>query len=878
LSQYYLRIRGRVQGPFALEQLQQMAARGQVSRIHEISTDQQHWNNANLLPEIFTSGLPSRQSPESGPPTSVGAQDALTVAPADTVDWYYAVNKQRQGPVKQAELLELLASQQLPAQTLVWHAGLTSWMAATNVPELHAPSKPAPDQAASAPSGALLQPGAGVLQKSFEGLEQPAYLGRDPRCQYHLQEPMAALHHARLTRRQNGYILEDLGSIIGTQVNGRRIYSATPLQLGDIVTIGRVSIKFGEPAKPQAARFEVKNFQDQIKIRVRSLGVEVPGKQLLQNVSLTIEPGEFVGLMGPSGAGKTTLMYCLNGYTVPSRGSVEYSGHDLYKSYDLFRGQIGYVPQDDIMHGDLTVFQALFYTARLRFPPDYSSTEIVARIRRVMQQLGLQGTEQVLIGSPQKKGISGGQRKRVNLAMELITDPLILFLDEPTSGLSSEDALTVMKLLRGLADEGKSILLTIHQPSLEAFRQLDHLLIIAKDLGSTQAGQLAYFGPAYPDSIRFFQAPEEAAQEPHPDQVLRGLGKQAMQHWREKYQHSTWNRQYVLEREQAASPHAGPTQRRRFPNLFGQTLTLVQRALRIKLADTWNTGLLLVQAPIIATLIVIVFGKQVNETPNTENWPSVAKAVSTSMFLITLAAIWFGCSNAAREIVAEWSIYRRERMVNLRISSYVLSKFLVFILFCAIQCAIMLGIVKTGCSLKVNWLYLYGILLLASVLGVAIGLAVSAIARTSEVAVACLPILILPMVILGGVLQPVHKMNVLSQGLSFIVPSRWAFESVLVSEAAKQPKFDPPAVPVMPQQPPPAAADQTAKDTDQSAKDTDQTAQTDQEKAESIDMAEDFFPHKKHRHTAAVPLLMLGSLLSCLIVAILVILRYRDIH
>lgn len=232
--------------------------------------------------------------------------------------------------------------------------------------------------------------------------------------------------------------------------------------------------------------------------------------------------------MGPSGAGKTTLISALNGYTPPTLGQVLFNDRDLYANYGQFQGVIGYVPQDDIMHGDLTVARALYYTARLRLPPDSSDAEIAERIKVVIEQLGLKGTENVLIGSPQKRGISGGQRKRVNLAMELLTDPAVLFLDEPTSGLSSEDTLTVMRLLRTLADEGKTILLTIHQPSLEAYRQLDNLVVVAKDPGTTDPGRLTYYGPAYPQAVQFFNPQHEEGAVLSPDEVLRSLAEEKM--------------------------------------------------------------------------------------------------------------------------------------------------------------------------------------------------------------------------------------------------------------------------------------------------------------------------------------------------------------
>jgi ABC-type multidrug transport system ATPase subunit len=169
-----------------------------------------------------------------------------------------------------------------------------------------------------------------------------------------------------------------------------------------------------------------------------------------------------------------------------------------------------------------------------------------------MAELGLQGTEHVLIGSPQKKGISGGQRKRVNLAMELLTDPSVLFLDEPTSGLSSEDALMVMKLLRKLADDGKTILLTIHQPSLEAYRVLDNLILVGKDQGSSDPGRLTYYGLAYPQAVEFFNpdgVPDtKPGVEPSPDEVLRGFSRKETDEWTGLYDASPLKRQYVTDR------------------------------------------------------------------------------------------------------------------------------------------------------------------------------------------------------------------------------------------------------------------------------------------------------------------------------------------
>ena len=254
----------------------------------------------------------------------------------------------------------------------------------------------------------------------------------------------------------------------------------------------------------------------------------------------------------------------------------------------------------------------------------------------------------MLIGSPQRKGISGGQRKRVNLAMELLTDPAVLFLDEPTSGLSSEDAaLTVMKLLRRLADEGKTILLTIHQPSLEAYRLLDNLILISKDTGSKEPGRLAYYGPAYRQAVEFFN-PQLASTtgDLSPDDVLRGLGKEKSDVWVTAL--------CPVTAEEAICRRSCRPARRRLENQgrpessprHGHRAMVDSGASRldIKIKDVANTAILMAQAPIIAMLVVLVFGPETAAKVTHENWESVAKATSTTIFLLR----WPRSGSAAR--------------------------------------------------------------------------------------------------------------------------------------------------------------------------------------------------------------------------------------
>ncbi len=636
---------------------------------------------------------------------------------------------------------------------------------------------------------------AGVLDLS--GKQGSFILGRSSLSDFQINFPMVSLKHAKITILDNLICVKDLGSSNGTFINSVRVSGTKVLNPGDCVALGSawfVLSKDGRSFVPQADR------GDMI-LEARDVGVQVAkGKRILEGVSLAILPGELVGLMGPSGAGKSTLISALNGYQAPTSGDVSINGRDLYEQYDEFRGVIGYVPQDDIMHADLTVSEALYYSAKLRLPTDYSDEEIYQRIDKVLDDLGLKGTEYTRIGNAERRGISGGQRKRVNVAMELLTDPPLLFLDEPTSGLSSEDALSLMRLMRKLADSGKTVVLTIHQPSLEVYRQMDNLIVVGKDNDPSASGQLVYSGPAYPDAITFFEP--QSKDLGSPDAVLRGLSTQSVEVWTRWYRSSQHYERFVKNRLQKRSRHDyNKLHKRKKVGGISQYASLVKRGIAVKLKDTLNTGVLLLQAPLIALLIGLVFGPTLAGDVTVENFTNVARATATTMFLLGISALWFGCSNSARDIVSEAAIYRRERMVGLAIPSFIAAKVTILALLCFFQCGVLLFVVGWLGSLSASWLYLYFAIFIASLVGVAIGLLVSAAAHTGEVAAGVLPLVILPMVILGGVLLPLYdlpKSPVPMNLVAGVMPSRWAFESLLLPEASARPRLEsgmnPPAI------------------------------------------------------------------------------------
>jgi ABC-type multidrug transport system ATPase subunit/ABC-type multidrug transport system permease subunit len=603
-------------------------------------------------------------------------------------------------------------------------------------------------------------------------------VGRDPACELPLDNPLISRQHAVFERGAGGITVEDLDSRNGTYVDGVRITKKTSLQPGQEIELG--SFRFQLLEDGALAKRE---YAGNVTIEVAAVSVNAPnGVTLLDPISLTIFPSELVALMGPAGAGKTTFLKALNGYTRPAAGHVLFNGEDLYRSYNRFRQQMSYVPQDDIVHPQLTVREALYFSAKLR--TDLKDAEIELRIDKVLNGLGIIDKKDTIIGSPERKVLSGGQRKRVNIAMELINDTPVIFLDEPTSGLSSYDAEGVINLLKALSIAGKTIIITIHQPSLDIFKEFDSLIMVSRDRGGR--GALVYFGPAHPDSIEFFEPDGSRAllaqpgKDLGPELLLSGLAKKPTSQWTATYETSRYKSMFVTKRagkvpstpRQDSSTHV-----RAFG--FAQWWTLVRRNIILKARDRMQAFLLLIQAPLFALLVGGVFIHLRSES----SLEQLTRQITGLQFLLVVAAIWFGCNSAARDIVGEWTVYQRERMVSLKLPSYVFSKFTIAAVLSLFQCFVMLGIVYLICGVPQDFFASLGVIYAASLVGVSLGLFVSAIASTSEVAIALLPLILLPMIALGGGIHPVRMMTEPMQVVAKIVPSSWAFEANLVLEA-----------------------------------------------------------------------------------------------
>ncbi len=578
-------------------------------------------------------------------------------------------------------------------------------------------------------------------------------IGRGSDCDIIIDNVKSSRLHAKIVKHGDNYVLEDLNSSNGTFVNGNRIKSQV-INKNDKIVIGGIPLNLN-------TMFANKNISGDIKLSISELSFIVENKTIVENIGLTILPGEFVGLIGPSGAGKTTLMMMMNGVTKPSIGKVYINDESLYDNFESFKGLIGYVPQDDIIHRELKVEESLNYTAKLRFD-NFGKSEISEQVDKVIKTLDLTETKNTLIGNAEKKGISGGQRKRVNLGQELLTEPSILFLDEPTSGLDPKSDHDVMSLLKKISEKGKIVVLTTHNITRENFGILTHLIVL------TKGGKLAYFGPAS-EATEYFKVNQ-------PFEIFDKLKEDTPDYWKQKYASSSYYNIFVKQRANDANIDF----KKKYDTIkqsktsigFSQLSVLIQRYFKIKLRDKISTLILLLQAPIIAFMVALVFGKPEEKT--------------SAIFIMIIAAIWLGCSNAAREIVGEQSIFKRERMVNLKIPSYIFSKVIVLSGLCIIQSLILVSIVLMLLDLNSNFLQLFFLIFATSVSSLSIGLFISSIVNTNEASMALIPIILIPQIILAGFVSKFATMSDIVKGISGLVISRWAFEAAMITEYSRK--------------------------------------------------------------------------------------------
>ncbi|KPI13419.1 FHA domain containing protein [Actinobacteria bacterium OK074] len=567
-----------------------------------------------------------------------------------------------------------------------------------------------------------------------------------------LDDLVVSRHHAELRAHPDGtYEIADLGSHNGTYLNGQRITRAL-VAPGDVVGIGHHAFCL--------AGDELQEYVDtgEISLDVQELAVEVDHgrRTLLAGVSFPVGEKCLLAVVGPSGAGKSTLLNALTGQRPADRGCVLYDGRDLYRDYAELRQRIGLVPQDDILHAQLTVRRALTYAAELRFPQDTAAAERRARVEEVIGELGLQRRADQPVHS-----LSGGQRKRVSVALELLTKPSLLFLDEPTSGLDPGMDRSVMHMLRGLADDGRTIVVVTH--SVLSLDVCDRLLVLAP------GGKVAYYGPPG-DALAFFGFEEWP-------EAFEAFENDELRDWAGEFRDSPVHRQYVVNEGNrlyvappAPAPAVGPPPKPRSGT--AQLGTLVRRYTAALCADR-TFLVIMIALPFVMGAIcrALAGGRLTRET------------AMNALLILCVGGVLTGAANAVRELVKERAIYRRERAVGLSRSAYLLSKVVVLGTVTVLQAVVLTLVGLLGVDLQAPGGK--GVLLpplveitvavaLLSFTAMMLGLLVSALVSREEVTMPLLVLLAIVQVVFCGALLKLDSVAVVEQ-LAWLVPSRWAF-------------------------------------------------------------------------------------------------------
>jgi ABC transport system ATP-binding/permease protein len=553
-------------------------------------------------------------------------------------------------------------------------------------------------------------------------------IGRNKNCDIVFNSNIISKTHASIERSVNGgYILKDLNSRNGVFVNGRKIKGVAKIGLKDKIYIGRHLLSLVGRSQ---------DLSDELAITARGIEKTYPnGVKALKKMDLAIPSGSLLAIMGPSGCGKSTLLKALNGDTPPSKGKVFLFNQELFSNYEYLKTQIGYVPQDDIIHRQLTVSQCLYFTAKLRL--ENPSDEIIEKkISRILEDLNIEKQRNELISD-----LSGGQRKRVSIAVELITEPLILFLDEPTSPLDPQTVEEFLIILKRLANRGTTVVMVTHKP--EDLDYMDNVLFLA------EGGHLVYDGDVK-EYKPYFNSKSAVA-------VFAKLCDDQKDEWVSKFRSS---RSLT---ENTGSSNKKAKSRISFLN---QYYWLTRRYFRIKTNDTSNSFWMLVQAPIIALLIAIIFD---------EITPAV-------LFIIAISSIWLGANNAAREIVSEQAIFKRERMYNLDIFTYVISKMSVLSFFSIVQSAIFIMIISMRYyDGVVSFHNAFSAFLWMSYLSIAstfLGLYISSFFKTAEKVMQFVPIILIPQIMLAGLVTTIN--NAFVELISYFTLSRWGTEGFTI--------------------------------------------------------------------------------------------------
>lgn len=738
----------------------------QGQRIHQMEIgpgSAVNLGNATDGPRLNVSGSASGAAAVSAP------QQAAQQAPAQQVPQHQAPQHQAQqqgGPgwaaqAPQQQAPQYQAQQQMPQQQ--------GWQQPQQQAQHQKPQQPQQpqvpqQQGPGAGSGGVAGAPPVYGDRSPTTFHQLA-LGRKMRIGRALENELVvsdlqvSRHHAEFTATPDGrFEIHDLGSHNGTYINGQPVAKSGTALIGpnDIVSVGHSTFRL------VGDRLEEFVDTGEISFSARHLTVTVDGgKDILKDVSFGVPEKSLIAVIGPSGSGKSTLLKALTGYRPANKGDVLYDNRNLYKQFAELRQRIGLVPQDDILHKELTVKKALKYAAKLRFPSDTSEQEREQRIDEVLRELKLDIHKEKKVTS-----LSGGQRKRVSVALELLTKPSLIFLDEPTSGLDPGMDRDVMQLLRGLADDGRTVLVVTH--SVAELAICDKLLVMAP------GGAVAYFGPPE-EALNFFGYQTWA-------DVFSAFENYRDYDWAGRWKGSQHYQMYAADIDAVAaqSVHMPPAQAIRPPKPQGwgsQLWTLIRRYTSVIASDKGFLGLMVILPAVLGIVSVVIpaeFGLGPPKPPSKFNGDA-----GTIMLILAVGMCFSGAANSVRELIKERVIYERERATGLSRSAYLMSKVIVLGVITALQGVIICGIGFATRDLPEAGLILppaVEICLVIIALGftsMMFGLVISSLVKTAEKTMPLLVMFAIVQVVFTGVLFQVYGSPGLEQ-FAWLMPSRWA--------------------------------------------------------------------------------------------------------
>ena len=546
-----------------------------------------------------------------------------------------------------------------------------------------------------------------------------------------------------------------------------------------------------------SSKFLSETITQKISFVVNKVSYRPNNKQrTLVNVSLSAEQGNLIGIMGPSGSGKTTLLNLMSGILEPSSGTVALNGLDIVKDKEKLEGVMGLVPQDDLLIEELTVFENLYFAASQCFG-GMDKAGIVSIVEKTLSSVGLADKRDLKVGTPLNKVISGGQRKRLNIALELIREPSVLFLDEPTSGLSSKDSENIIDLLRELTHKGKLVFTVIHQPSSDIFKMFDKMAIL------DQGGYLVYFGNPVDSVIHFktldYQVNAAQGECPscgnvNPETIFKIIEAQVVDEFgnyteKRKVKPKQWADRFKIlnTAEPVKEVEESPEKNLNKPGRFRQYLLYMARDLKSKISNIQYVLLTLLEAPVLAFILAFII-RYIPDPESDVYHFSDNENIPVYIFMSIIVAVFLGLTISAEEIFRDRNILRRERFLNLSRSSYLLSKVTILMGISAIQCLLFVIVANPILGIEgmspAYWLALFGSAFTANMIGLIISASFNSVITIYIV----IPLLLIPMMVLSGAMFSFDKLNrTISRPdkvplVAELMPTRWSYEALMVSQ------------------------------------------------------------------------------------------------